>query len=261
MRFNCFISSVVFWYYAGITAGITVFGARMERKVASRTKQETRDGIEQEMLPHTDALFGYGLYLTRNRNEAEELTQETLVKAVNAFSQYEFGTNCKAWLFRIMHNTFLNMRRRDRFSKLEFEETSATLLGQREDMKAFVRVNPSPEESFVSMLSRSKVREAIEKLPSEFKEVVVLADLEGFSYKEIAEVLSCPIGTVMSRLHRGRKLLRIKLLGWARELGLVEAEEDSAAQDTVQDPEELDKVTPIALWRNRQGARPEQVEE
>ena len=214
--------------------------------LGSRMKKRNQ-AIEREMLPHMDAMFGYSLYLTRNRTEAEELTQETLVKAVNAFSQYQEGTNCKAWLFRIMYNTFLNGIRKRRVH-YQFEESSVAELADREDLKAFVRANRTPEESFVSMLSRTKVREAIEKLPEEFKSVVVLADLEGFAYKEIAEILECPIGTVMSRLHRGRKLLRVRLLHWARELGLVEPASNigDEAQEALPEP---GNVTPLSAYR------------
>ena len=219
--------------------------------LGSRMKKRNQ-AIEREMLPQMDAIFGYALYLTRNRTEAEELTQETMVKAVNAFAQYREGTNCKAWLFRIMYNTFLNDIRKRRVH-YEFEESAVAELSDREDLKAFVRANRSPEESFVSMLSRTKVREAVEKLPEEFKSVVVLADLEGFAYKEIAEILGCPIGTVMSRLHRGRKLLRVRLLHWARELGLVEA--TSVNSDEASDAlPESENVTPLAAYRRSEAS-------
>jgi RNA polymerase sigma-70 factor, ECF subfamily len=217
--------------------------------------------MEQEMLPHIDALHGYALYLTRKRTEAEELTQETLLKAVNAFSQYQVGTNCKAWLFRIMYNTFLNSVRGRRV-QIEFDEASMSGLSRPEDMKGFAKANRTPEESFVNMLSRSKVREAVETLPPDFRAVVVLADLEELSYKEIAEVLSCPIGTVMSRLHRGRKLLRQRLMSFAREMGLVgsaRAEEEEAVQDV--DTSDGQKITHLAAYRSNPRARLEQTEE
>jgi len=206
--------------------------------------------MEQEMLPHLDALYGYGLYLTRSRTEAEELVQETLIKGVRAFSQYQTGTNCKAWLFRIMHNTFLNNVRK-KYAHLRFEEHVDAELVRREDLKSFIRANPTPEESFVTQISKSKVRDAVEELPPQFRAVVVLADLEEFSYKEIAEILSCPVGTVMSRLHRGRKLLRIRLMSWARELGLVEAESAEAGEAVETDLAEAEKVTSIAAYRRK----------
>ena len=166
--------------------------------------------VEQEVLPHLDALFAYSLYLTRNRTDAEELTQETLLKAVSSISQYQRGTNCKAWLFRIMHNTFLNSIRR-KPSHVTFDDSSMMQSSDRDEESGSDSTSRNPEGSFVSMLSRSKVREAVEKLPPEFRSVVVLADLEEFSYKEIAEVLQIPIGTVMSRLNYARKVLKERL--------------------------------------------------
>lgn len=214
------------------------------------------------MLPHVDALHGYALYLTRKRTEAEELTQETLLKAVNAFSQYQIGTNCKAWLFRIMYNTFLNSVRGRRV-QIEFDEASMSDLSRPEDMRSFVKANRTPEESFVNMLSRSKVREAVETLPPDFRAVVVLADLEELSYKEIAEVLSCPIGTVMSRLHRGRKLLRQRLMGFAREMGLVAPAPSESGTETGQETEAQNerKITHLAAYRASPRARLEQTED
>ncbi len=189
--------------------------------------------VEQEFLPHLDSLHRYGLFLTRDTTMAEELTQETMLKAIRASFQYKEGTNSKAWLFRIMTNTFLNQTRR-RKKIYELDEGTMNVEEEAEVGQVFVHSNQTPEQSFVTMLSKSKVREAIEKLPPEFRSVVVLADLEELSYKEIAEVLSCPIGTVMSRLHRGRKLLRTRLMSWALEMGLVKGvEEEDEPKETI----------------------------
>jgi RNA polymerase sigma-70 factor (ECF subfamily) len=211
--------------------------------------------MEQEILPHMDALWSYALFLTRDRAEAEDLTQETLLKGVNSFAQFREGTNCKAWLLRIMHNTFLNRIRR-KAAYVQFDEAAAFDLNEKEDLATFMRVNRSPEESLVSMLSKAKVREAVEKLPAEFRSVVVLADLQECSYKEISEILGCPIGTVMSRLHRGRKLLRSKLLKWAQEMGLVAeaaAGESGAGEEKGDEKGEdgFENVTPLAAYRGR----------
>lgn len=207
--------------------------------------------MKEELIPQMNALYRYSLYLTRDKTEAEELAQETLLKAVKAFPSYRTGTNCKAWLFRIATNTLLNkLRRKD--AKVELREHSYPSVSVGEDIAAFARASRTPEESFVTQLSRSKVREAVQKLPPEFRSVVVLADLEGLSYKEIAEVLACPIGTVMSRLHRGRKLLRTMLLGWARELGLVEPAAASA-EDGEELTESMENVTSISAYRDRSG--------
>jgi len=207
--------------------------------------------MKEELLPQMNALFRYSLYLTRDKVEAEELVQETMLKAVKSFQSYRAGTNCKAWLFRIATNTRLNkLRRKD--TRVELREHLYPSVNEGEDLASVVRASRTPEESFVTQLSRSKVREAVEKLPSEFRAVVVLADLEGLSYREIAEVLSCPIGTVMSRLHRGRKLLRTLLLSWARELGLVEAA-SADSEETPDAEENLENVTPISAYRDRSG--------
>ncbi|MBM4352379.1 MAG: sigma-70 family RNA polymerase sigma factor [Deltaproteobacteria bacterium] len=214
------------------------------------------NGIEEEVLPHLDSLYGYALYLTRNRNEAEDLTQESMLKAVAAFSQYRPGTNCRAWLFRILHNTWLNKLRK-RHVELELTDAATADLEEREDTRAFVRSNPSPEESLVSHMARSRVREAVDSLPPEFRAVVVLADLEEFAYREIADILSIPIGTVMSRLHRGRRLLRIRLMDMARELGLVAGQTAAEAADA---KEEIDNVAFLSA-RRRKAAEPESSEE
>jgi len=217
--------------------------------------------MEKELLPHVDALHGYALYLTRKRTDAEELTQETLLKAVKSFAQYQLGTNCKAWLFRIMYNTFLNNVRGRRI-QIEFEEGHMSDLSGVEDVRGFAKANKTPEESFVNMLSRSKVRDAVETLPPDFRAVVVLADLEELSYKEIAEALSCPIGTVMSRLHRGRKLLRMRLMSYAREMGLLaptaEADDSERQEEKSMDEE---KITHLAAYRSGPGARTEKMED
>jgi len=201
-------------------------------------------------------LYGYALYLTRNRTEAEELTQESMLKAVAAFAQYQTGTNCRAWLFRILHNTWLNKLRK-RHVEIELSDATALDLEQREDSRAFVRSNASPEESLVSQMSRTRVREAVDSLPPDFRSVVVLADLEEFAYREIADILSIPIGTVMSRLHRGRRLLRVRLMDMALELGLVERE---PAEEVEDDHAGLDNVTSLSA-RRRKAAEGESSEE
>jgi len=216
--------------------------------LVSRRKR-VQGTIEREVLPHLDALYRYALYLTHDRDSAEELSQDTLLKAVNSIALYREGTNCKAWLFKIMTNTFLNKGRK-KVQLVELEENGRLDIDPAEDPAAFVQANRTPEESLVSMLSRAKVREAVEALPDEFSSVVVLADLEEFSYKEIAEILACPIGTVMSRLHRGRKLLRTMLMRWAIDLGLIDASLPRESREAIRD-EEQRNVTPMAGYKSR----------
>ncbi len=207
--------------------------------------------VDREFLPHLDALFHFGLYLTRDRQMAEELTQETMLKAIRSAETYEPGTNAKAWLFRIMSNTRLNQARRKVF-EVELNDRVTNQPEESAEVSAFVDLNKSAEESFVNQFSKTVVREAIDRLPEDFRTVVVLADLDEFAYKEIAEIIGCPIGTVMSRLFRGRRLLRKFLMSYAVELGLV----DPFAEGKTEGEEEvsLDNVTPFSSYRKARGS-------
>jgi RNA polymerase sigma-70 factor (ECF subfamily) len=161
--------------------------------------------------------------MTRNPANAEDLVQETFLKAYRAYGTFEEGTNLKAWLFRILTNTFINNYRRDTRRPQE------TDLGELEDLYLFRRLaretsatsSTSAEDQLLEGLVEEDIKQAIESLPENFRMVVLLADLEGFSYKEIADILDIPIGTVMSRLHRGRKALQVALWDFATKRGLV----------------------------------------
>jgi len=156
-------------------------------------------------LAHADALYGYAMTLTRNSSEAEDLVQETYLRATRAEKQPPLDGNLKAWLFVIMRNAWLNEVRHNqsgpRFVELETN-------GQPEDARA------NPHVVYLRKLEREQVREAIEKLPEAYREIIVLRDIEGFTYQEIAMVLECPAGTVMSRLGRARAKLRASLSLW-----------------------------------------------
>ena len=160
-------------------------------------------------LEHVDALFGYAMTLTRDQTEAEDLVQETYLRAVRAANQPAPDSNVKAWLFVIMRNAWLNaLRHRHsglRVFEFEGEERAAEVASD---------MNTNPHVVYLRKLERQQVRDAIEKLPDAYREIVVLRDLEGFSYHEIATVLDCPAGTVMSRLGRARGKLREVLLRW-----------------------------------------------
>jgi RNA polymerase sigma-70 factor, ECF subfamily len=159
----------------------------------------------QAALAHIDALYGYALTLTRDATEAEDLVQETYLRATSAANQPQPNSNLKAWLFVIMRNAWLNQLRHNqsgpRFVELETNE-------QPED------AGGNPHVVYLRKLEREQVRAAIEKLPDAYREIVVLRDIEGFTYQEIALVLDCPAGTVMSRLGRARAKLRASLAGW-----------------------------------------------
>jgi RNA polymerase sigma-70 factor, ECF subfamily len=169
--------------------------------------------FKEAALEHINALYGFGITLTRNPGEAEDLVQETYLRAVPALGGLVPDSNLKGWLFAIMRNIWLNQRRHSRsgprFVELDAEEEGqiAWLGGPAED----------PHVTLVRKIKRDDVRAAIERLPAQYREVVVLRDLEGFSYQEIASILGCPAGTVMSRLGRARERLRLLLGQWNRE--------------------------------------------
>lgn len=178
--------------------------------------------FEEVALVHLDALYQTALRLTRSRAEADDVVQETFLRAFKSFDRFNPGTNCRAWLFTIMRNAFLNRVRaashevlEEDMDQREAERTSTTATGV-----------PSPEETFFQTVLHGDVDRALKELPTLFREAVILADLEGLSYREIADVLGCPIGTVMSRLSRGRRLLRATLLRFAHEHGYVKGVEE-----------------------------------
>ena len=181
-----------------------------------------RDGgqvseFESVALVHLDLLYRAALRLTHNRAEAEDLVQETWLRAIRHFDQFDPGSNCRAWLLTILRNAFLNRLRREGREILE-SDMAATEAGAARLEEASV-VHSSPEEDFFQTVLHGDVDRALKTLPLPFRLVVTLADLEGLTYKEVAQVLDCPIGTVMSRLSRARQLLRKELVTLAREHG------------------------------------------
>lgn len=175
--------------------------------------------FEQVALVHLDALYRSALWFTRNRAEAEDVVQETCLRAFRSFHRFNPGSNCRAWLLTILRNVFLNRVRKE---GRQVPEGDATFWESSvESLTAGGRVGDNPEEEFLQTVVHGDVDRALRALPLVFREAVVLADLEGLSYKEVAEVLGCPTGTVMSRLSRGRGLLRQSLRGFAREHGYL----------------------------------------
>jgi len=172
-----------------------------------KTKDQQKKLFQELLMPELGALFRTALRMTRNREDAEDLVQETTTKAFSAIDRFEKGTNFRDWIFKILTNTFINnyyrVRERDKLPSLdEMEEESAF-------QPVFEGI--SPEQALLNTLTKEDIQKAIDVIPIDFKSVVILNLVEGFSYKETAEILDIPIGTVMSRLHRGRKILQ-KLL-------------------------------------------------
>ena len=166
--------------------------------------------FSQAALEHIDALYGYAVTLTRDQTEAEDLVQETYLRAVRAFGQLVPNSNLKSWLFVIMRNTWLNQVRHTRSGPRFIE-----LDNEQEDLARWPdQLARDPYVVYLRKLERQEIKEAIESLPDIYREIVVLRDIEGFSYQQIATLLGCPAGTVMSRLGRAREKLRRILSGW-----------------------------------------------
>ena len=191
---------------------------RPEESVEAR-----RARFERDALPFLDQLYAAAMRMTRNPSDAEDLVQETFVKAFAAFHQFTEGTNLKAWLYRILTNTYINSYRskKRRPDETELDEAEDLYLYRRLGGLEAVAAGRSAEDELMDFFTDQQVKDAIEALPEQFRMAVLLADVEGFSYKEIAEILDIPIGTVMSRLHRGRRALQKRLYEFGRERGLV----------------------------------------
>lgn len=183
----------------------------------TRDEKKKQKDFDEEIIPHMDALYNFALRLTTDPNDAEDLVQDTIVKAYRFFSSYEKGTNAKAWMFRILKNSFINNYRKTskKPSQVDYDEVSSYYESIRAE-----RTETSDLESlmFREMMD-DDLSNALTRLPEDFRTVVLLCDVEGYTYEEIANMLDVPIGTIRSRLHRGRNLLKTELLEYAKKRG------------------------------------------
>ena len=169
--------------------------------------------FEETALVHMDSIYRSALYMTKNETDAQDLVQDAYLRAYKFFDSFEEGTNCRAWLLKILRNTFINSIRRGK------RQLQVVSLSEMSEHGLELSSDSNPEDGVFGDLFNDEIAAAISKLPVEYRSAILLADVERLPYREIADIIDCPIGTVMSRLHRGRKLLRENLEDYARQYG------------------------------------------
>ena len=192
---------------------------------------DERRRFQADALPLLDSLYGAALRMTRNPQDAEDLVQETMLRAYRAFDRFEAGTNLKAWLFRILTNAYINTYRKRQREPQKVSADEVEEFDLYQELKNHdTQFEATPESIVLDSLVDSDIIDAIDDLPEQFRLAVVLSDIEGFSYAEMAEIMDVPMGTVMSRLHRGRKALQKRLWELARDRGIVKGSSDSKGE-------------------------------
>lgn len=177
----------------------------------------SRKDFEEVALVHLDSIYRAALRLSRDPADAQDLTQDVFLRAYRSFHQFEVGTNCRAWLFKILKNAFINRERSMSQSRtnISLDETEAFNEGWGEEASSVI--DQGPEDRFLSKLTGDQIRQAADKLPDSFRRIFILSEVEGFTYKEIVQIEDCPLGTVMSRLFRARRMLQAHLREYTKE--------------------------------------------
>jgi len=206
-----------------------------------------RQEFEREAVKHLDGLYATALRLTRSTSDAEDLVQDAFLKAYRFYDHFEAGTNLKAWLFKILTNTFINKYRRSTRERSVLEGADADPVGEGVMSNAALRSLVDPVGTTLSPIVGQEIQAALDELPEDYRLMIVLADVEELSYKEIADVVGCPIGTVMSRLHRARKMMQKRLVDHAVSLGIVP---ESAFREEDEGPAPI----PLDAYRRRKEA-------
>lgn len=191
----------------------------LEKEIMDEKLKERYEDFEREALPHMNALYNFALRMTGDEDDADDLVQETYLKAFRFFDKFEKGTNCKAWLFRIMKNSFINDYRKQikEPDKVDYEDVQNFYETIKSDE---VQFNHYEEDAFSNVLD-DEITKALTELPEDFRTVIILSDIEGFTYEEIADFVDIPVGTVRSRLHRARKMLYSQLYNYAKDKGYI----------------------------------------
>ena len=202
-------------------------------------RKDAQGTFEEIAMPQSDALYGAALRMTRDPSLAEDLVQETLLRAYRFWHKFQQGTNIKAWLFRIQTNIFINKYRKKQNERQVFDSRQVDDLLKRFAVEEKSYLPPDTRQEFLKHIIGDEVLSALDDLPFDFRMTILLADMHDLSYKEIADVLDCPVGTVMSRLHRARKILQGKLLEYAVERGVI----------ANPDADESDKLTSLDAFR------------